>query len=228
MSEGGWELALRNWLTRYARREPRTMFATGLVLTVLLLCDYLWCIRTQTGQQFDENLLGRAQSFNAVLAPPAALLRLGGPVLGALAVAVLGIAAIRRGAWSETSTAAVVIATSVALSSLLKATLDRPFLGILGYQQNTFPSGHVTAAAALAVGVVLLWPRPLSVFVLVAGAAVCVAASLASIIGFAHRPSDVIGSLLLVLLVTTAVLALAGRSRARPVPAGATPGNRPA
>ncbi|RYV50741.1 phosphatase PAP2 family protein [Pengzhenrongella frigida] len=209
--------AIRSWWGRYARHEPRTLLRTGLTILVLLCVAYLGWVRTRTGQMVDIDLFSRAQSVDAALAPPAALLRRGLPPVGAVAVVLLGLAAVRRGAWRETAAAGLVVVTSVALSSLLKATLERPYLGDLGYVQNTFPSGHVTATAALAVAVVLLWPRPRPRSVPLTAVAVCAIASLASVIGYAHRPSDTIGSLLLVLLVTTAAVGVFPDRRPVPV-----------
>lgn len=196
------------------------MLAAFLVLLALLLALYAWCVLTPAGQRLDNLLFVRAQTFDAVLAPPATLLRQGLVPLGALAVGVLGVLAARRHAWCDAAAAAAVIAVSLGLSEVLKARLDRAYFGDGGYRQNTFPSGHVTIVAALAVGAVLLWPSPRPSVVPLTAAGVSVVAGLASVVGFAHRPSDAVGSILVVLLVTAAVRGLGGSDdgvRAGPV-----------
>lgn len=192
------------------QRDPVTMLTACLTLLSLLAALYTWWVRTPSGQHLDSMLFARAQTFNVVLAPPAALLRQGLLPLGAITVGLLTIAATRRRAWCETASAAAVIAVSVGMSAMLKTTLGRPFFGDDGYRQNTFPSGHVTVVAALAVGAVLLWPSPRPPLVPVTAAGASVLAAVASVVGFAHRPSDVVGSILTVLLVTAAVLWLSG------------------
>jgi hypothetical protein len=79
-------------------------------------------------------------------------------------------------------------------------------------QRNTFPSGHATAATAIAVGAILV--SPLRVRWLV----VPLAAGYAALVGHAtqiagwHRLSDAIGGVLLVLAVAGAGVGVLGRT----------------
>ncbi|MGC0142892.1 phosphatase PAP2 family protein [Pseudactinotalea sp. Z1732] len=74
---------------------------------------------------------------------------------------------------------------------------------------NTLPSGHVSLSAALAVAIMILWPSRARWPIVVAGVLLATA-SLASVVAHAHRPSDVVASVLLTGAVTCAALALGG------------------
>jgi membrane-associated phospholipid phosphatase len=172
---------------------------------------YVGAVRTPGGQAADVALFARAQSANAVLGRPASALRVGLPAV--LSAAYLGVAlgALRRGRRRALLASVVLVGAALPLArGLRESWLGRPYLGEHGYLENTFPSGHVALAAALGAAVAVLWPwagRGLAA----AGAALAVAlVAAASVVGHAHRPSDVAGSVLLVaaLACATGVVAL--------------------
>ena len=82
-------------------------------------------------------------------------------------------------------------------------------------RRNTYPSTHVTLVVALAVAVVLLAPTRPRWLVPVLGAVV-VLTMLGNVTGYAHRPSDTVGALLLAMSVALAVRAVLGGPRRRP------------
>lgn len=188
-----------------APRTPRTLrlLALAAALLAVFAVLYLWAVRTEDGQSADIRLFVAFQALNPVLGPAAVVVRPGVVIAGALACTALGSLAMVRRRWRALAAAVLVVVLAVGGTRLLKdVVLDRPYLGEHGYTQNTFPSGHVSAALALLVAVALLRPawrtrRASTVFSIclaVAGVASC----LASLLEHAHRPSDVAGSILLV------------------------------
>lgn len=161
---------------------------------------------------------------------------------GFLAAAVLACAviAVVRRRWGLALVAAVVLGGANLSTRVLKVVLlDRPDLGH-GPDFNTLPSGHTTAAASVAVAVLLVVPPRARPWAAVLGAAYAGATGVSTLIGQWHRPSDVVAGLLVVLAwgaLGCAVLALGVDPAAdrqpptvamRTVPRGAPRGDRTA
>ncbi|TAM69488.1 MAG: phosphatase PAP2 family protein [Microbacteriaceae bacterium] len=164
-------------------------------------------IRISPGQQLDNGSFGTLSVLNGILSWPANMIRVAAPLFLTLAAVVLGVWALVQGRFGDASRAAVIVVAAVGLGQLLKEpVLQRPALGGGGYAQNTFPSGHVALALSAAVAVAVVLPAARSrwrallivllIVVIVAGA---------SIVSYAHRPSDVIGGELVVGAVVSAV-----------------------
>lgn len=186
--------------------------AVGAVLAAAFLALDLWAVRTEDGQSADIDLLVTLQSLNPALGPAATVLRPGLVVGGALACVALGVLALARRRWRSLCAAVLVVALSVGGTWALKElVLERPYLGDYGYTVNTFPSGHVSATLALVAAAALLspaWRTPASRWLFrLALLAVAVAACVSSLLEHVHRPSDVVGSVLLVGSVTALVVA---------------------
>ncbi|MBD8078928.1 phosphatase PAP2 family protein [Cellulosimicrobium arenosum] len=168
------------------------VFALGFVVL------YLVAVRTYVGQEVDVAGFASFQGFPYGVQLVAALVRAVLPAVLVLLCVVLGVVALVRRRWLAVTLATGLVLVAVPLSGWLRdVALTRPFLGDLGYTHNTLPSGHVTAAAALSVAAVLLWPWATRPAALTAGALITMAC-VASVIGHAHRPSDVVASVLLV------------------------------
>ncbi|WP_217995609.1 phosphatase PAP2 family protein [Sanguibacter suarezii] len=199
--------------------------AVGAVLAAAFLALYLWAVRSEDGQSADIDLLVTLQSLNPALGPAATVLRPGLVVGGALACVALGVLALARRRWRSLCAAVLVVALSVGGTWALKElVLERPYLGAYGYTVNTFPSGHVSATLALVAAAALLspaWRTPASRWLFrLALLAVAVAACVSSLLEHVHRPSDVVGSVLLVGSVTALVVAAV---RPPPAPRPPTP-----
>ena len=205
-------------------RQPAQRRSVALGLSVLLVAAlaglYLWAVRSESGQRTDISLLVDLQVLNPTLGPVATILRPGLIVAGALACGALGVVAAIGHRWRSLSAAVTVVVLSVSCTWALKnIVLDRPFLGEFGYTVNTFPSGHVSAALALVVAAALLAPAWESsaarrTFTLIL-TAVALAACFASVLEHVHRPSDVVGSVLLVASVTALAVAVVDPPRQR-------------
>ncbi len=196
------------------RGRARGMLLAPVALLLGLIALYLWAIRTGTGQDVDVRLFAWAQSANDELSGPAGTLRKLLPVgLGAVA-AVLGLMSLRRRDWRPIGTAVVIVVVSAVAARVLRdAVFDRPYLGDFGYRYNTFPSGHVALTASLASAVVVLWAGRLRGAVIAIGILITALSCVASVIGFAHRPSDALAGVLLVLLVASLTTWLPGHPR---------------
>jgi membrane-associated phospholipid phosphatase len=120
------------------------------------------------------------------------------------AVCVLAVLSLVRREWRR----AVAGVCVPAVATLLSLELRRrdPF-GIGG---DAFPSNHAAAGLGLLVGLAVLWPRPVSRRWLVALALAAVVVGLGNITWYAHQPSEVLGSALIVVAVAASTFALLG------------------
>lgn len=154
-------------------------------------------VTTPFGQRLDSWLMG--VGFNPLPRPIEALqlLRKGSLFFLGFVVAGTGVAAMLRREWKLVMRCVVLVIGSVAVATLLRRVLIRPELGDPTYPVNTWPSGHVAASAALVVSALVLVPASLNtVVVRRAGALTLLVVAGASLATLAHRPSDVIASML--------------------------------
>jgi membrane-associated phospholipid phosphatase len=131
------------------------------------------------------------------------------PFLAILAAIVaLGLAARRT---RETAAALVLVAGANLTTQVLKHLLSHDRFEIqYGLHQplaEAFPSGHATAAASLAVALLLVVPPRLRPLAAAAGAAFVAAVGIAVVVIQWHYPSDVLGGLLVVASWTFAAVA---------------------
>ena len=134
----------------------------------------------------------------------------------ALVATVLGVAAVGRRAWAALTAAVLTLATAVALGPYLRdEVLSRPRFTDETFPLNSLPSTHATAAAALTVAVVLLWPRPRPWWLLNACGVVLLLVAVGNVVSQAHRPSDVVASFLLVGALAAGAMALVGTPESR-------------
>ncbi|WP_264032497.1 phosphatase PAP2 family protein [Cellulosimicrobium sp. SH8] len=193
------------------RVPARSRSSVPLVLLALLVAVFvaLWAAShlTVAGQQADAGAFRTLAPLHDAGRDVAGALRRGLPVACAAAVAVLGVVALVRRAWRDLVAAVLVVLGTVGIAVGLREVLVRPDLGEHGYAYQTFPSGHVAVVGGLCVAIWLLWPwsgsRAAAGW---AGLGVTAAAALASVVTYAHRPSDVVGSLLVAAAVTVAVV----------------------
>ena len=145
----------------------------GAALLMLSALLYVGAVRTFHGQLLDNAVFVEGQRFNDSLGPLAAGYRVGAPFAVAILCVVLAVLALRAGRLGDVARACIVVGVSVPVALWLKADgLERPALADLAYPYNTFPSGHVAAAAALCAAAIILWPRPRPTVVVVVAAVV--------------------------------------------------------
>jgi len=145
--------------------------------------------------------------------------------LGSLLVflAVACAIGLRDGRRREVLATIVVVAGANLTTQLLKTTLEharhKAFEHGIGLPwPNSFPSGHTTAAASIAVALLLVAPAAHRFAAAVLGAGITAAVGFSVVILGWHYPSDVLGGLLVVGTWAFAALAWlrarAGRDRA--------------
>jgi membrane-associated phospholipid phosphatase len=131
------------------------------------------------------------------------------PFIAILAAIVLVGLLARRG--RETAAAIVLVAGANLTTQVLKHLLSHSRFEIqYGLHQplaEAFPSGHTTAAASLAVALLLVVPPRLRPLAAGAGAAFTAAVGIAVVVIQWHYPSDVLGALLVVASWSLAVIA---------------------
>jgi membrane-associated phospholipid phosphatase len=187
--------------------EPRTRTRIALLLVaavalVLFVVVYVFAVRTSWGQRVDaaalrgRNVLSKRD------------LRIVGRLHAALAAtfvlfgaALFAVAVMRRKIVLGLGVGALVL-VSVGTAELCKyVLLSRPMLSghsVIGSEDPTYPSGHMAAAMALAVGAAYIAPLRLRTRVAVVGALFAAIVGWMLVATTSHRPSDSIGSALMV------------------------------
>ncbi len=148
------------------------------------------------------------------------------PLLGMLAVAC--VIALLRGRPADALAAVLVVAganiTTQALKVLLAHPRVRAAIGGDPFEPNTFPSGHTTAAASIAIAYAFVVPAALRDLTLTLGAAFALAVGCSVVVIGWHYPSDVLAGFLIAagwgFAVLAAMRAIAPRS---PRAAGVNP-----
>ena len=115
------------------------------------------------------------------------LITLGNPAPATILVAAVASAAAAARRWSGVLLAIVGTATAVIVTELIL----KPLIGRFRAGELSFPSGHTTAVAAVAIAAAILisgaqWPRSIALRMLAAGAAITVAVGVAISLGAQH------------------------------------------
>lgn len=190
----------------------RTPGRLAVVGAMALLAVYAIAVLTEPGQRLDDEVFGRVQHLTpAVLHEP--LQVLARRVLPISAVVVAGIlwwVGLWRRRWLDVLRASVVVIAAIVLSRWLRTVLPRPDHGY-SYDVNTLPSTHATLVVAMTAAIWVLWPERRPEWLPVGLVAAVVLACQGNVVGYAHRPSDVLASVLLVVTVTGVVDLIAGR-----------------
>lgn len=193
-------------------RQGRRRGALRLGAVTALVTVWALSSHTATGQEIDARTFSWVAPLHDAVGGPAALLRRGLPAVGSVIALGLALVAVRARRWRTLAGTGGLLVVAPATALVARTFLERPDLGDHGYAHNTFPSLNVTVVTALCVTCVVLWPASARPAVLVAGGVTVVLAALASAVTYAHRGSDVIGAILLVV-----ALAPAGVLAARPI-----------
>lgn len=198
-------------------RPPATRWVRPLLMAVASGVATLGCwaffVDTEQGQRIDTLSYLGAQIGTERLTPTfesiLEVVSVSGLALVMLAVA---LTALLRRRWLLALEAAVVVAAANISTRVLKYhLLDRPLLvDWEGLHNNTYPSGHSTAAASAMVAALLVAPRALRSLVAVVGATVMVVFGYGTLAAQWHRPSDVVGAFLVCFTWAFAALAVSG------------------
>lgn len=173
----------------------RHLVAASLSLAGFIT-TYVLGVRTVVGQVAEDAILSGAyfvyeQPVLSLVSVPNILLTCG-------LLAVVGYA---QGRGRETTAGLATVAVSNLLTQLLKhSILDRPALATVS--ENTFPSGHMTAFASIALMLIVVAPPRIRVAVSVAAATAVSAVGTLLLRSGWHRLSDVVGAMMLVTLIS--------------------------
>ena len=158
---------------------------------------YLLFVRTGLGQRLDMAALAGTDALPGTVVVDAwTLLDAVGITTLAIIAFTIGALAVVRGRYGLALVAAVVVVGSNLTTQVLKhVVLDRPFL-VPGspIHPNSYPSGHATVAASLAVAAFLVVPHRLRAPTALAATAFGAGVGLATVVAGWDRPSDVIGA----------------------------------
>lgn len=167
--------------------------------------SYAGGVLTEPGQWVDVHLFGWAQRLHVGLVGDAlpSLARRVLPAVMAIVALGCGFRSLVQGRARLVIQCLALVVGSTSLCWLLREhVLGRPYYGDqYSYLHNTFPSTHVALVVSLCAAVWLLarpTSRSLSLSLSLALVLVVVLALLGNVVGHAHRPSDVLGSLLVV------------------------------
>jgi len=162
---------------------------------------YLLFIRTATGQRLDMAALSATDALpGAVVVDAGTFLDAIGISTLAVIAFVIGGLALTRGRYALAFAAAVVVVGSNVTTQILKGSLlERPLLvQDLPFHPNSYPSGHATVAASLAVAAFLVVSHRVRAPVALTATVFAAAVGVSTVVAGWHRPSDVIGAWLVV------------------------------
>lgn len=189
--------------------------AAGLV--VAFIGFYLFFVHGYMGQLLDEQARVGAQ-FAAASRFADALDAVPLVSAGVVVLAVV-IGLLRRQVLATVVALAVVAASNLTTQLLKHELLSRPDNGATGDWHNSFPSGHTTVAASAVFALFLVCAPRVRPFIAALGAVVLIAIGALLVGNQWHRPSDVVGGILVV-----AIFVFLGGAVLAPLrPAAATP-----
>lgn len=184
-------------MARNARYPLAACFACAAALGLLTV----FALGVAAGRHFDVRLFLRVVEHPPEGGAFANSIASLGDLLPMLAMLAVGCAiAFLRGRPSAAVAAVLVVFGANVTTQLLKVLLAHPRvkLAIGGdpLEPNTFPSGHTTAAASIAIGYLFVVPAALRKLTLTVGAAFTLAVGCSVVVIGWHFPSDVIGGIL--------------------------------
>lgn len=191
----------------------------GLLTTAVAILAYVVLVRTRPGQVVDAEVMS---AILDTVPPPVgrALAALARPLIFYVLVplvSLLTLLAVARRRWGAALAAVVMSAAPGPVCLQLREhVLTRPDLGVAGYDHNTFPSTHAGAAFGLLVALLLVWPRVPDHADVARASFVAALAMVGNVTSYAHRPADVVGSLLIVLALAWLAAGVFGVRPARP------------
>ena len=213
------------------RASPRAwhFVATAAVLAALFAAAYLFFVHGYMGQLIDEQARVGAQVATGESVVTRVLDAV--PLLSAGAVVLAVVIGLLRRQGAATLVALGMVAAANLTTQLLKhELLERPDNGATGSWHNSFPSGHTTVFVSAVFALFLVCGPRVRPFIAALGAAGSIVVGAMLVESQWHRPSDVVGGILVVavfVFLGGAVLARrsprspGGSQRGAPVSAGA-------
>lgn len=185
---------------RTDHRRARRLRLGGAITSFLLFIALTWgMVFTIPGQNLDnlsmESLVARVSLIPGELSVLPSLVS--GPGVATVSAAVALVAVLRRRP-ALALRALLLVGAANLTTQILKAVLARPALGVSLLLDNSYPSGHTTFAASIAVSLVLVAPRGFRSAAAVFGWAWTSTMGVLVIALGWHRLADVVGAILVV------------------------------
>lgn len=194
-----------------ASPRSRRLVVLSLLALVGFLAVYAVAVQTEIGQRADEAALSGGAEVPA-RAQQAADRMLRIVTIGSLvaAIASLSAVALLRGDARMLLAPVAIVGLSVVATEVMKLwLLGRPDLvADPALQGNSYPSGHTTVLTSIGLAALVVAPPRLRASAALLAWAMAAGAGVFVLTAEWHRPSDPIGSYLLTLAVTAAVLAV--------------------
>jgi membrane-associated phospholipid phosphatase len=203
----------------------RRAVVTGLGCAAGIVAVYLLAVWTPVGQRVEDAVLHAATSGAGGTGADRATTTLAfirAPTVLLAVAAILAVAFLRRLPLLGFLGAGVV-AASMLTAEVIQRTVSRPILLHHGYRREdqSFPSGHATVAMSLLFALLLVVPYRFRAAALIVASVAAGAVEVAAVTASWHRPSDTLGSDLIVLgWACAAVAVLARWGRVRPAAGG--------
>lgn len=197
----------------YTRAEPDGARIVQRRVSTLLyvagfLAVYLIAVCTPFGQRAENALFGEngaekawiyawsGAAYKSSALPPLEQTAMPTLVVG---LAVITAVTVLRRCWWQGCAAIWIVVVTLGGKELARMILPRPDLvdAQVSLIEASFPSGHVAIPAGLALGATLVVPRRVRPYVTVAGMVWLAVTAGAVQATYHHRPSDVLGSMLL-------------------------------
>jgi membrane-associated phospholipid phosphatase len=197
------------------RHSVRRLVLVGVVAAALCALLYVAAVLTPAGQFIGDLILyGRPRSGGRVRMLASETLETINLTMMVVATAALALIALARGRPRLAVAVVIVVAGANLTTQLLKnVVLERPnLLGDSAFAiGNSFPSGHVTVAASLTLGALLVAPRPLRAVTAMGGAIYVALVGMSTIAAGWHRLDDALGAVLIALSWAALVAATVAR-----------------
>ena len=178
------------------RRAIRYLSLVSFTTAAATAAAYVFTVGTPLGQLVGELILGgRALGLERVLNAEDMLATFSRSALLIGTVCVVAIAILQRRTRLAIAALLVVIGANLTTQLLKVVLLDRTDLldGLFYPLPNSFPSGHATEVASVAVGLLLVVPPLLRAPVLIVSAAVVALVGVSTLVTGWHRMADAVG-----------------------------------
>lgn len=202
----------------HARRTGvvRRLIVVAVGASVIAALLYVVTVGTRTGQLVSELILGgRPASLESVVAAERVLNVLSRSTVALGTLVLLAIALAQRRPRLAAYTVAAIIGANLTTQLLKTVLLDRSDLldGLFYPLPNSFPSGHATAAASIAVGLVLVLPPLLRAPSVVLSAVVVAIVGASTLAAGWHRMADAMGGVFVATAWAAGMAAILGWTR---------------
>ena len=168
----------------------------GAVAALVAIGLYAVTVRTRVGQLVGELILGGRPASSPIVADAEqvlATLSRTSLVIGTLCVITIALA--QRRPWLAAAATVAIVGANASTQMLKVVILDRTDMldGLFYPLPNSFPSGHATAAASIAVGALLVLPPLLRAPTVILSSIIVAVVGVSTLLAGWHRMADAVG-----------------------------------